>query len=438
MRPRGGLRLKPGTAPPPEDAWRWRRLMEAPHRLAFFLAAFVLGCASLWWSAALCDRSLGLGFRHALPPLAVQAAVTTFGFMTLFFAGFLFTAGPRWLNVAGPSARQLLPALSAQACGWSLWLAGSHFQGAVSVAGAAMAACGLLAIALRFACLVRSSRQVDRLHAKAVAAALFVGSLSLAALGAAVAAGRPDLALASVHTGLWGGVLAVFVAVAHRMLPFFSAAGLQAARAGRPTAVLALMLFASAFEASAPWIDRWAGPAASWWGVRALVEGAVAAVLLSLALSWWRMQRRRDRLFLMLHAGFTWLGVGLALLAAAHCARAAGIRVLPQAGLHAITLGCLGSLMLAMVTRVTCGQGGRPVVADTFLWRTFCVLQAAVLLRLVASEAHALQPALLLLAALAWTTAMLGWGGRLAAWWGKPNVPQRSRGGAASCSGVVK
>ena len=53
----------------------------------------------------------------------------TFGFIPLFFSGFLFTAGPKWLGVAPPEAPQLLLApLLLQAGGWLLWLAGAHLH----------------------------------------------------------------------------------------------------------------------------------------------------------------------------------------------------------------------------------------------------------------------------------------------------------------------
>ena len=45
-------------------------------------------------------------------------------------------------------------------------------------------------------------------------------------------------------------------------------------------------------------------------------------------------------------------------------------------------MGCLGSLMLAMVTRVSCGHGGRALVADRLVWTLFWVLQLATVVRL--------------------------------------------------------
>ena len=88
--------------------WRPATLLASPHRLGFFLAAMVLILASLWWLAVQVDRSTGaLGLASAVPATLTHAVVMVFGFMPLYFSGFLFTAGPKWLNVPPYQAAQL-------------------------------------------------------------------------------------------------------------------------------------------------------------------------------------------------------------------------------------------------------------------------------------------------------------------------------------------
>lgn len=105
-----------------------------------------------------------------------------------------------------------------------------------------------------------------------------------------------------------------------------------------------------------------------------------------------------------------WLAVGL------------GLGSLGLGALHALSMGCLASLMLAMVTRVSCGHGGRALVADRIVWSLFCLLQLATLLRIAATlpvwPAGAL-PWLLLASASVWLITMGVWGGRLARWYGR-------------------
>ena len=93
--------------------------------------------------------------------------------------------------------------------------------------------------------------------------------------------------------------------------------------------------------------------------------------------------------------------------------------------LHALALGCMGALMLAMVSRVSCGHGGRPLVADGLLWSLFWLLQGAVLLRLAAALWPAGGAALLPWAALLWAVVVLAWGLRMGRWYGRPRADGR-------------
>ena len=99
----------------------------------------------------------------------------------------------------------------------------------------------------------------------------------------------------------------------------------------------------------------------------------------------------------------------------------AGHGVLGLGALHALTMGCLASLMLAMVTRVSCGHSGRALVADRIVWTLFWCLQAAAVLRIAASVPGiaGLPLPLLPLAAGLWAATMGAWGLRLGRWYGR-------------------
>lgn len=401
--------------------WHWRRLLAAPHRIAFFLATVVLVAAGVWWAAVQLDRAgAGFGLRYALSPSIVHAAAMTLGFMPLYFAGFLFTAGPRWLGVEAPSARQVLPALATQAAGWLVWIAGAHVSSTVALAGLAVAALGFTANTLRFWGLVRRSEEDDRLHAKTIAFALSAGCVCLAGLLAALVAQQDELARRYVLTGLWACVVVVYVTVAHRMIPFFTSSALPMQHAWRPNWALALMLGLAGFEAASVWLrDAWLLP-------RAAVEIAGGTALLWLAFAWGLVQSLKIRLLAMLHLGFLWLGLGLMIAGFTHVVDAVSeTPVLPLAALHAVTIGALGSLMLAMVTRVTCGHSGRPLVADNLVWTLFWLLQGAALLRIAATLPGVPATPLLATAALTWAGVVLIWGMRNASWWGRPRADGR-------------
>ena len=412
-----------GKPAPVTGPWRPSMLMVAPHRLAFWLAMLILVVASGWWLLVQEDRVHGwFGLGYAVSPTLTHAAAMVFGFMPLFFAGFLFTAGPNWLRVEPLPVPRLQWPLFLQAGGWLLWLAGAHLQAGVALTGLALAWLGLAWMFMLYWQLVRASRAEDRMHAKSVGVGGIVGVLSLAGTGLAMLAGHDALALVLVRTALWGFIVVTFVAVAHRMIPFFTSSVLPMIEIWRPFWVLWLMLGIAAFEVLALWVD-WALPPPRWWTLLVMaVEIAVGAVLIWLAVVWGLVQSLKIRLLAMLHVGFVWFGVALIYSALSQGLwLATGQPVLGLGALHALSMGFLGSIMVAMVTRVSCGHSGRALVADDLVWGLFWALQGAVLVRLIAAVQHA--PAwLTTLAAALWAAVVIAWALRYARWYGQPRT----------------
>ncbi|MEO7954163.1 MAG: NnrS family protein [Polaromonas sp.] len=412
--------------------WRLRYLLLAPHRLGFLLAMQVLVAAGVWWALVQLDRmSAVLGLSYVLSPSLVHGAVMTFGFFPLFFSGFLFTAGPKWLGVKAHDTVRVVPPLLLQATAWLVWLAAAHFSAGVATAALALAWSGLAWMTLLFWQLIRRSRMADRVHALTIGSACIVGGLSLAGLALSLAFDAQTAALACVLTGLWGFVLVVFVSVAHRMIPFFTSSAIPAMEAWRPFWVLWLMLAVAAVEVAAAWFEAvglFQGVVGAAWTLgRGIFELLAGGLLLWLALAWGLVKSFRNRLLAMLHIGFLWLGLALVLGGIAQLLGwAQGAPVLGLGALHALTMGCLASLMLAMVTRVSCGHSGRALVADGLVWSLFCLLQVATLLRIAAAVQGGLTGWLLLAAALLWAGIMAVWGLRLGGWYGRLRADGRA------------
>lgn len=404
--------------------WRWRHLLALPYRLGFFLAMVVLGASALWWAGVQLQRSGVIApLPTAVPPSLVHAAVMTFGFFPLFFSGFLFTAGPRWLHVPRPDTRELQPAFLAQAAGWLAWLAGSPVSSVLAAAGMMLGAAGLLATVLRFWRLVRASRDQDRVHAIVIGSALSLGSACAAATALATLLQRPDLARLFVLTALWATVVVVFVTAGHRMVPFFSAPPGSAMERHGDWWPLAVLVGIAALEAAGVWLDR-----VRWWSVAAgLVELAAAVLLSWQALSWSSTHRLGNRLMRMLHTGVSWIAAALVLQGATAIASVFGMPMLPLAPLHAFAMGGLGSLMLAMVSRVSASHGGVPVAYDRVVWRLFWGVQAATVLRVAATIPGAPAQVLLTTAACLWAVLMLAWGLRYGSTYGRPPAAPRQR-----------
>ena len=432
IRPVPPARPSPAAKVPVDTRWQGRHLLLAPHRLGFFLAMLVLAWSGAWWALEQLNRVSGvLTLSYVLPAVLVHGTVMTLGFIPLFFSGFLFTAAPKWLGVPAPEAPQLSLPLLLQTTGWLLWIVASQVHIALALGALVLVWLGLARMTWIFWALVRKSTIDDQLHARTIGVALVVGCVSLAALLLSLALGAYAMALAWVLTALWGFIVVVYVCVAHRMIPFFTSSAMPFINAWRPFWALGLMLTVAAFEVLAVWVE-FNGPLSgttgnAWMLGRGIFELIAGGVLLWLSVVWGLMQSLKNRLLAMLHVGFMWLGLALVLGGVAQCLGVLqGAPVVSVGALHARTMGCLASLMLAMVTRVSCGHSGRALVADGLVWTLFWLLQLATVLRIAAAANAAWGHWFLLPAALLWAGIMLVWGARLGSWYGRLRADGRA------------
>jgi len=419
MRPYGELRVK--------LRWHWRTLLEAPHRLAFFLAIVLLVVQSVWWSLVQWDRlGMAWGLGYVVSPTVIHSTAMTLGFMPLLFAGFLFTAGPKWLGVRPVPIHRLYTPLGLQWVGWVLWTLGAHLHVLVTVAGGMLALAGMVWVQVMFWRLVLQSAASDRLHALIIAVAGLTGVLCLGLVLLFLLLGVTGPVRPLLLTALWGFVVTTFVAVAHRMLPFFTASALPMHAVWRPPWLMYLLLVLVIAECLLPWLEWLGAGHAGKAGIGMMVRGGLEFLagleLVWLSLVWGLAQSLNNRLLAMLHVGFSWLGLSTLLSGVSQfLAEQNGTPYLGLGPLHALTMGFLGSVVFAMVTRVSRGHSGRPLTVDNLTWYAFWILQAVVLLRIVASlPGFSFQ--MLALAATLWTLVILGWGGPMLGWYGLPRA----------------
>lgn len=413
LRPAAATRIEAADSTSKAKRLSLANLWTAPHRIAFFVATVLLLTVSFGWTWMLVAPFAGMTVVTALPPTTAHAFVFAAAYMPLFIAGFMFTAGPRWLQVAPPPAERLRWPLTLHVGGIALLLAGTVAGTAIAAFGALLLAIAWTAIGVAFAILVRASRVADRLHARCVVLFWMVGIA--AALLFATGLGTHHYASAglAVWLLLFGSVGPISVTVAHRILPFFTSNAVAGLVPWRPNWVLALLLASMiglGVVLYAPRIEALHGTAA-WLAI--LPTTVAGCALAALAIRWGLMQSLRGpslRLLAMLHLAFAWLPLALLLAAAdAGLRLALGGSGLGLGPLHALTLGMLGSLLFAMVTRVIRGHGGIALVADDLVWVLFWLLQAATLLRIASPLAPATGGTLAAAATIVWTAVWMAW-----------------------------
>ncbi|MBI3157154.1 MAG: NnrS family protein [Burkholderiales bacterium] len=431
--------------------WQARRLLDSPHRLGFAAAAAVMAVSAIGWLALLLWPMSSA--NAALPPASIAHALAiVFGFMPLFFAGFLFTVGPRWLGQTMDDSRYAMLArrvrapLAGYALAWIAWwpawllAAAGGGAGPTARAVAALPAALLLIAATAWTAIVaqllrlladagRQPEAETSSQLRAAALACAAGAVLLWAAGFAAARGEARALHAIATAALWIFCGGVFASASHRMLPLDAMADRPALEARHPLWLLALMggtLALQALDAVAA-AARWPLPAA-WHALQALGAAGAVALLAPIAWRWARRQRLGWQLPAMLHAGFVWLVVAIALQAMAHAMAAAGRPgALGAAPVHALALGWMGSTIFAMASRVAGAFGGQAQAANRVAWRLFALVQAAALARVASALWPDIAGWLTPWAAAAFAVAAVGWLAVYGRWLG---LPRRGGGGA--------
>ncbi len=271
-----------------------------------------------------------------------------FGFVGAVIAGFLLTAIPNWtgrLPIAGVPLASL----------FGLWLAGRLavlFSDAVGPAVAAVIDVGFYLVLAAVA--GREVIEANNRNVPVVGVVLFLGIANgldhLAADGILVDQALPwqlAVALITLLISLIGG----------RIVPSFTRnwlakRGVTKGLPGQPGRFDLITIGLMAFALFA-WIVAPAG-----WLPGGFLIIAATAQMMRLA-RWKGWKAVRDPLVLVLHVGYAWIPVGLALLAAFQFAAP-----LPQsAAVHALTAGAMGTMILAVMTRATLGHTGRELRA---------------------------------------------------------------------------
>ncbi len=111
-------------------------------------------------------------------------------------------------------------------------------------------------------------------------------------------------------------------------------------------------------------------------GVLAMLAAFTHALRVS---QWHGLQTVRNPLLFILHVAYLWLPAGYAMMSLASF----GWAFTPTAALHGLTMGGIGSMILAMMTRVPLGHTGRPLHASRLTVVAYVILMVAICIRVM-------------------------------------------------------
>lgn len=318
--------------------------------------------------------------RHEMP----------FGFAAAIVAGFLLTVVQNWTGRPGLQGRPLIVLVALWVATRFIWLAGLPWQ---------FAALGEFAFLLGLAGASGYALwKVKQKHNYLAPGIILLLGLTDARALAGVAAERADWQLDAAEAAIWL-IVALMTMIGGRVIPFFTQQGL-----GRQQS--------TQFTGTRLWLDI------------ALMAGALAMALLSVAgyastaqqplavflavLAGghaWRLGRWHDfgiwrvPLLWSLHLACLWLVIGLAGLALFH----AGVLPASSFALHALTVGGMGGLILAMIARVSLAHTGHPLRAPSCMAWAFALINLGTAARVFLTLLH--YPTGLMLAAFCWFAA---------------------------------
>lgn len=324
----------------------------------------------------------------ALPAMYWHSHEMLYGFVFAAIAGFLLTAVPSWTGARGFAGKPLLLVVG-------LWLAGRAAMATVGDVPFWLTAAAELALAPALAALLipplfRSQNRNTPLIA-VLGVLWLIDAAFLVALknGDGILAGR-TMTLAVDF------VLVLVTVIGGRIVPAFTANALRrrgeavdiVSRPWLEIAVIGAMIAIAVVDVFAP---------------DGKVSGALAAFAAAahaLRLSGWRsFNTRGESILWVLHVGYAWLPIGLA-LKACWLLSAAPWAMKWQ---HALTMGVFATMILAVMTRASLGHTGRPLVVPRTITIAYAMLTLGVLARVFGgafSPSHYLLA--ITLAGLAW------------------------------------
>ena len=354
-------------------------------------------CAGLWAAVSVALWLAWLSTDFEIPtvfdPVTWHTHEMLFGFAAAAIAGFLLTAIPNWTG--------RLPVRGAPLLGLALlWLAGRVAVALSELIGGPVAAIIDLAF-LVVLLLVIVRELVAGKNVKNLPVAIII--LLLAASNGVIHAASLDWIATPDLLGQRLAIVLIILLISligGRIIPSFTRNWLVkhgATHLPAPFGWTDKLALATTIVASLSWV---AYPDDAVSGGLLILAGLTGALRLS---RWCGFATVSEPLVIVLHVGYLWLVVGLALLGLASLIDF----LLPSAALHMLTIGAMGTIILAVMTRATLGHGGRELRADRVTTLAYVLVSLAAAARLLATLLPDQHDPILFAAGLCWIAAFI-------------------------------
>jgi uncharacterized protein involved in response to NO len=364
-------------------------LLSYGFRPFFLLGALYAGATLLVWLPLLRGA---LETASLFPPVDWHSHEMLFGYLAAVLTGFLLTAIPNWTGRLPVQGYPLLGLVL-------IWIAGRvaifHSTSLGWLMTAAIDCAFLLAVTAAAVIEIVAGRNWRNLKV-AIPVGVFAAANMLFHLEAHFA-GSADIAR---RLGI-GTAIVLIALIGGRIIPSFTRNWLARENPGRLPVPVGRFDMATIL-ATAIGLVAWTFAQDA---MATAVLLIVAAGLNAIRLARWAGDRTfGDPLVAILHLAYAFVPVGLLLVA---CGILDPERIAPAVGVHALGVGAIGTMTLAVMVRATLGHTGRPLRAGLGGCFVFAAILAAAIARIVAALGLA-GPWLMEIAGGLWAVAFLG------------------------------
>lgn len=357
----------------------WNTFTAAPHRMMFFAGALQLVLPILFWAVELIGRYtlLWRPFDLVLPSTFAHGFIMLYGVFSFFFYGFLMTVYPRWMQGSVIPREKYVNTFLWMASGMAIFEIGLFIRLDIAIAGLSVYLIGWLTGFIALYHVYRTAPALNKTYETWINSALLLGWLGAACFLLWMLTDHFSLLFISLKAGLWLFLLPVLFTVAHRMLPFFSSSVIKNYEVVQPRwslpVVMALCVVHFVLDMNAQY--KWLF----------LADLPLAMVAFYHSYLWKLNRSFVDSLLAVLHIALLWLGIGMTLFSVQSLyVFMTGELILGKAPLHAITIGFISSMLIAMASRVTLGHSGRPLILDKLTWYLFLGISLTAITRIAA------------------------------------------------------
>jgi len=356
----------------------------------FYLLAIVFAAIALpVWMSVYFGVLPGTGYLNGI---AWHSHEMLFGFAVAVIAGFLLTAVRNWTGQPTPTGLVLSVLVG-------IWLLARVLMWTGPAALAAVVDLAFLPVlGIAIAIPVARSRNTRNFKVLLILAGLGCANLAfhLTNLGV-LPVGVDRLSIAAALDI----VMILMAVMAGRVVPAFTANAVPGSNPRRLLGVEILALGSLVAILVAEIGSFWFPVDADFWAVLFVVAAVAHVVRLYF---WQPFRTRHNPLLWMLPVAYAWIPIALLFRAAAM--RPWGVS--ETVAFHALTIGAMSALMVAMMTRSALGHTGRELKAGGIEISVFLLLQAAAIVRIVPGLIWPQQyPGFLIASATLWSFAFV-------------------------------